>query len=245
MCVSEWGQCLTLTENVSSFTPHLLRKGLSSSPNRWMCLLRVLCPVRRPVTTLDWVLLKNKNLALAATRVPEINSWACLWVLSRLCHLAQCWLIKQQLSLLCIHHLETPRDGSGLINTRPEPSLARSSAISLPRTPACPGTQKSPTAFRVWRWVYEVLGIKNFSFVLWDFQLTDFFNALVPVVALIGVLILCSKLWFISTYLVNYEILFLCCVCYRFCIHWFHLVSHSTLQPHHSWILLNISSASD
>jgi len=34
---------------VSSFTPH---SRLASSPNRWRCLLRVLCPVRRPVTAL-------------------------------------------------------------------------------------------------------------------------------------------------------------------------------------------------
>ena len=42
---------------VSSLTAHFLHKGLSSSPSRWRCLLRVLWPVRRPVTALDWVLL--------------------------------------------------------------------------------------------------------------------------------------------------------------------------------------------
>ena len=42
---------------VSSFTPRFLHSGLSSSPRRWRCLLRVLCPVRKPVTTLDWLLL--------------------------------------------------------------------------------------------------------------------------------------------------------------------------------------------
>jgi hypothetical protein len=44
---------------VSSSAPHLLHNGLSDSPIRWRCLLRVLCPVRRPVTALDWVLLKD------------------------------------------------------------------------------------------------------------------------------------------------------------------------------------------
>jgi len=46
---------------VSSSTPHL-HSGLSSSPSRWRCLLRVLhvFPVRRPVTALDWVLLKDR-----------------------------------------------------------------------------------------------------------------------------------------------------------------------------------------
>ena len=61
-----------------------------------------------------------------------------------------------------------------------------------------------------WSWVYKVLGTKNFGFELWGFHLTDFFNALVRVVALIEVPMLCSKLRFISRCLVNYEILFLC-----------------------------------
>jgi len=52
---------------VSSFAPHLLHNGLSESPIRWRCLFRVLCPVRKPVTALDWVLLKDRNLALART----------------------------------------------------------------------------------------------------------------------------------------------------------------------------------
>jgi len=54
---------------VSSLTPRLLNNGMSSSPSRWKCLLRVLCPVRRPVTTLDWVLLKVRNLTL----VPRVG----------------------------------------------------------------------------------------------------------------------------------------------------------------------------
>ena len=36
-----------------SSAPHLLHSGLSSSPRRWRYLLRVLRPVRRPVTALD------------------------------------------------------------------------------------------------------------------------------------------------------------------------------------------------
>jgi hypothetical protein len=35
------------------------------------CLLRVLCPVRRPVTTLDYVLLKDNNLAFVAGVEPD------------------------------------------------------------------------------------------------------------------------------------------------------------------------------
>ena len=90
---------------VSSFAPHLLHNGLSDSPIRWRCLLRVLCPIRRPVRALDCVLLKDRTLDLAPRRCPEINFRACLWV------------------------------------------LPRSSAISFPRTPACPGTQYNPTAW--------------------------------------------------------------------------------------------------
>ena len=37
---------------VSSPTPHFVHRGLSSSPSRWRCLLKVLWPVRRPVTAL-------------------------------------------------------------------------------------------------------------------------------------------------------------------------------------------------
>ena len=49
---------------VSSLTPHFLHRGLSSSPSRWRFLLRVLCPVRRPVTTLDTYLLTAWSTAL-------------------------------------------------------------------------------------------------------------------------------------------------------------------------------------
>jgi hypothetical protein len=96
---------------VSSFTPHLLHSGLSSSPSRWRCLLRVLCPVRRPVTAPDWVLLKDRNLGLAPKLGPKISSWACFWVSPRPRHLVQCWLTIQRLSLFCISRLETPRAG--------------------------------------------------------------------------------------------------------------------------------------
>jgi hypothetical protein len=36
-----------------SSTPHFLHSGLYASPIKWRYLGRVLCPVRRPVTTLD------------------------------------------------------------------------------------------------------------------------------------------------------------------------------------------------
>jgi len=130
---------------VSSCAPHVLHSGLSYSPSRWRCLLRVLCPVRRPVTALHWVLLKNRNLALAPRQGPEISSQACLWVSSRPHHRTQCRLTNQCLILLHISCLETRRAGSGPRNCRTEPPLVSSLAISLPYTPACSGTQYSPT----------------------------------------------------------------------------------------------------
>jgi len=72
-----------LWAEVSSSTPHLLHIGLSDNPVRWICLLRVLCPVRRPVTALHCVLLKDRNIALAPRQGPEISSRACHWVSSR------------------------------------------------------------------------------------------------------------------------------------------------------------------
>jgi hypothetical protein len=91
---------------VSSITPHFLHNGLSTSPSRERCLLRVLWPVSRPITALVWVLLKDITLVFAPRLDPEINYWACLWVSPRLCHLAHCWLANQQLSLFCMSRLE-------------------------------------------------------------------------------------------------------------------------------------------
>jgi hypothetical protein len=63
---------------VSSSAPHLLHNGLSDSPIRWRCLPRVLCPVRRPVTTLDCVLLKDRNLPLAPRQVVSVTVTYCI-----------------------------------------------------------------------------------------------------------------------------------------------------------------------
>jgi len=134
---------------VSSSASHLLHSGLSSIPSRWRCLLRVLCPVRRPITALDWVLLKDRNQVLAPRQGPEISSLACLWVSPRPRHHNQWWLTNQCLILLRISCLESTRAGSGPRNSRTELPLTSSSVISLPRTPACPGTQYSPSAFWV------------------------------------------------------------------------------------------------
>ena len=55
----------TWTEFSSSVT-HFLQVGLLLNPNTYRCLLRVLCLVRRPVTTLVWVLLKDSNWVFVA-----------------------------------------------------------------------------------------------------------------------------------------------------------------------------------
>jgi hypothetical protein len=80
---------------VSFSAPYLLHSGLSDSPISWRFLLRVLCPMRRPVRALDYVLLKDRNLALAPRRGPEISSRACIWVSPRPRHQTQCCLTNQ------------------------------------------------------------------------------------------------------------------------------------------------------
>jgi hypothetical protein len=59
---------------VSSSVPHFLQVGLLFSPIIYRCLLKVVCPVSRPITTLDCVILKDNNRALVARSGPEINS---------------------------------------------------------------------------------------------------------------------------------------------------------------------------
>jgi len=79
-CLSEAkaSQLHWMWAEVSSSAPHLVHNGLSDSPIRWRCLLRVLCPVRRPVPTLDCAPLKERNLALAPGQGPVIHSQGCL-----------------------------------------------------------------------------------------------------------------------------------------------------------------------
>jgi hypothetical protein len=104
---------------VSSLSPHFLHNGLSSRPIRWRCLRRVLWPVSRPVTAMDWILLKDKNWTLVPGQGPEINSRACLKVLAGWYQLVRCCLLSQYPSFLLISHLETPKAGSSLRNGIP------------------------------------------------------------------------------------------------------------------------------
>jgi len=61
----------TLAE-VSSSAPHLLQ-GTVSQPHYVEMSCRVLCPVSRPVTALDCVLLKDSSRVLAVGLGPDIS----------------------------------------------------------------------------------------------------------------------------------------------------------------------------
>jgi hypothetical protein len=113
---------------VSSSVPHFLQVRLLLSPIIYKCLLKVLHPVSRPITTLDCVLLKDNNRAPVARSGPEINSQACLCVLQGPRHNARCWFSILHFILL-IFCLETPKKGSGRTNHWPEATLASLSAI--------------------------------------------------------------------------------------------------------------------
>jgi hypothetical protein len=103
LCEAKVSHSQRMWEEVSSCAPHLLHSGVSDSPIRWRYLLRVLCPVRRPVTAMDWVLVKNRNLALAPRQGPEINSWACLWVSPKP------YVVDTVLSVVCINTVRTDK----------------------------------------------------------------------------------------------------------------------------------------
>jgi len=62
----------------SSSVPHFLQMGILLSPIIYKCLLKVLFPVSRPITTLDCVLLTENNRVPVARLGPEINFRACL-----------------------------------------------------------------------------------------------------------------------------------------------------------------------
>jgi hypothetical protein len=55
---------------VSPSVPHFLQVGLLISPIIYKCLVMVLYQVRRPITTLDCVLLKGNNRSLVASLGP-------------------------------------------------------------------------------------------------------------------------------------------------------------------------------
>jgi hypothetical protein len=144
MCMSEWSQDLTCTQYRDwgfLLSSHFLQMGLLLSPVTYKCLIKVLCLVRRPITMLDCVLLKDNNWALVASLGPEINSQACLCVPQGPRHNTKCCLSIHHFIFLFIFCLDTRKRGCGPTNLRTEPSPASLLTISFPHTPACPGTQ--------------------------------------------------------------------------------------------------------
>ena len=93
---------------VSSSVPYFLQMGSLHSPIICKCLLKVLCPVSRPVTTLDCVLLKDNSWAPVARSGPEISSQAFLCILQWPRHNARCSFCIQHFIFLLIFCLETP-----------------------------------------------------------------------------------------------------------------------------------------
>jgi hypothetical protein len=116
----------------SSPAPHFLQMGPSHRPITCRCLLKVLYPVSRPTTTLDWVLLKDNNLAPVATLGPQINSRAYLCVLQGLPQTARCCFSTQRFIFLLNTCLETPKKGSSPTNRWADPLLVSLPAISFP-----------------------------------------------------------------------------------------------------------------
>ena len=100
----------------SSSVPHFLQVGLLLSLIIYKCLLKVLCPVRRPITTMDCATLKDINRALVARSGPEINSRACVCLLQGPRHNTRCWFSIQHFIFLLIFCLETPKKSSGPTN---------------------------------------------------------------------------------------------------------------------------------
>ena len=101
---------------VSSSGSHFLPMGSLHSPMICKCLLKVLCPVSRPITTLVCVLLKDSSRAHIARSGPEINSRACLCVQQGPRHNARCLFSIHRFIFLLIFCLETPKTGSGPTN---------------------------------------------------------------------------------------------------------------------------------
>ena len=85
---------------VSSSVPHFLHLGSFPIPIMHRCLLKVLCPVSRPITTLVWVLLRDNSQTPVAGSGPDINSQACLCVLQVPSLNAECCLPIQQFNIL-------------------------------------------------------------------------------------------------------------------------------------------------
>jgi len=104
----------------------------------------VLCPVGRPVTTLDCVLLRDSNLVFVVGLQPENNFEVCLWVLPGPRHIAKYWLFTQPIVLFLIFFLETPRTAH-ILQTSEQNRLLRACRRFLFLLPHVQGPNNSPT----------------------------------------------------------------------------------------------------
>jgi hypothetical protein len=89
---------------VSFSVTHFLQVGLLLNPIIYRCLLKVLCPVRMPVTALDCVLLKDNNQAFVARSGAEISSRVHLSVLQGPHHITKCWLSTPCWADMCTYN---------------------------------------------------------------------------------------------------------------------------------------------
>jgi hypothetical protein len=134
---------------VSSSVPRFVQLRLLLSPIIYKCLLKMLFPVSRSITTLDCVLLKDNNRVLVARTGPEIKFRACLCVQQQPRRNTRYWFSIQRFIFLRTFCLQTYMKDSSPINRWTQTSLASLSAITFPRTLPCPGTQYSLTVCRV------------------------------------------------------------------------------------------------
>ena len=121
---------------INSSSSCLLHKGLLVNPVNGRCVLRVLCPVSRPVTTLDYVVLKDKTLVFVVGLGPEVSFRACLSATRIMPHY-QMLVNHTAFYLSFMFCLETSKDGLGPTD------------FLFPHTPACTGTQYTPTLCQV------------------------------------------------------------------------------------------------
>ena len=103
--MSEHHQSFVFTQNMNwgfLLCPTPPTQGTVNQPH----YVRDVRRVRRPVSTLDCILVKDNSLVLAAGLGPKVNSGACLWVLVRL----PCWHVLVNKPTLDLFLYILPRD---------------------------------------------------------------------------------------------------------------------------------------
>jgi hypothetical protein len=70
---------------VSSAPPHFLHNGLSISPKMCRCLLRVLCPVRRPITALSQPVKCRRECNCTAEKLKCLDQMLTVLTISHSC----------------------------------------------------------------------------------------------------------------------------------------------------------------